>query len=75
MHRALNARYRRFVLFCVFLYNWVRGCRMYWVDTPGTPGGGYFDFSERMCPYPLGHDWSVKACIRNGNCGCIKGCK
>jgi hypothetical protein len=54
-------------------YNWAQGYRMYWVETPGSPAGGYWDYTEKMCPYPIRFDWSVKACVRAGDCGCNKG--
>jgi hypothetical protein len=54
-------------------YNWLQGCRFFWVETPGEPGGGYLDMTEKCCPYPVRFDWSVKACVRAGTCGCVKG--
>lgn len=56
-----------------YAYNWLRGCRFFWVETPGSPAGGYFDMTEKCCPYPILFDWSVKACNRAGCCGCNKG--
>lgn len=55
----------------VFAWNWIRGHRFYWVETPGTPGGGYWDMTDSTCPYPVRDDWSAKACIKAGDCGCV----
>lgn len=49
-------------------FNWLQGCRFFWAP------GGYLDMTEKCCPYPLRFDWSVKACVKAGDCGCIKGC-
>ena len=54
-------------------YNWFQGCRFFWVETHGSPGGGYLNMTEKCCPYPIQFDWSVKACVKAGYCGCIKG--
>ena len=54
-------------------FNWLQGCRFFWVETPGSPAGGYIDFTEQCCPYPVIFDWSVKACVKAGKCGCNKG--
>lgn len=56
----------------IFAYNWVRGYRFFWV-ADGHPSGGYFDMTEKTCPYPVLNDWSVRACVRAGHCGCSKG--
>lgn len=54
-------------------YNWLQGCRFFWVSTPGSSAGGYIDMTEKCCPYPVQFDWSVKACVKAGHCGCVKG--
>lgn len=51
-------------------WNALRGYRFFWVETPGSPAGGYIDFTPGTCPYPLLKDWSVKACNKAGLCGC-----
>jgi hypothetical protein len=59
----------------VRFWNWIRGYRFFWVETPGSPAGGHIDFTPGTCPYPLRNDWSAKACIRAGDCGCDERCK
>lgn len=51
-------------------FNWLQGCRFFWV---ADEHGGYFDMTENCCPYPIRFDWSVRACVKAGDCGCIKG--
>lgn len=51
-------------------YNWLQGCRFFWV---ADERGGYLDMTEKCCPYPVRFDWSVKACVKAGDCGCVKG--
>ena len=50
--------------------NWWRGLGIVWIKTPGTPAGGYFEIRPGTCPYPIRDDWSAKACIKAGDCGC-----
>lgn len=52
-------------------YNWCQGCRFFMTK---DEHGEYLDFTEKCCPYPLRFDWSARACIKAGDCGCIKGC-
>ena len=56
-------------------FNWAQGCRFFWVETPGSPAGGYLDMTEKCCPYPIIFNWSVKACVKAGHCGCNKGAR
>lgn len=51
-------------------FNWLQGCRFFWVT---DEHGKYLNMTERCCPYPIRFDWSVKACVMAGDCGCIKG--
>ncbi len=44
-------------------WNWLRGYRFYWQN-------GTMECSPGTCPYPVRCDWSVKACIKAGYCGC-----
>ena len=59
--------------FVEYAYNWLQGCRFFWVETPGSPAGGYFGMTEKCCPYPVRFDWSVRACVKAGDCGCNRG--
>lgn len=43
--------------------NWLRGLGYQW-------DGETFQVKPGTCPYPLHPDWSVKRCVRNGDCGC-----
>lgn len=62
----MNLRY-----YAAVAYNWLQGCRFFWVRPEGdTP---YLDMTEKCCPYPIRFDWSVRACVKAGDCGCIKG--
>lgn len=49
--------------FIIRAWNWIRGYRFFWKD-------GALECTEGTCPYPLLNDWSVKACVRAGKCGC-----
>jgi hypothetical protein len=60
--------------YAMVAYNWLQGCRFFWVPD-NHPAGGYFDMTEKTCPYPLRFDWSVRACVKAGDCGCSKGVK
>ena len=53
-----------------FAFNWLQGCRFFWVDHPDGP---YYDMTEKCCPHPIRFDWSVRACVKAGDCGCVKG--
>ena len=64
----------RIYLPVMIAYNWLQGCRFFRVATPSSPGGGYWDMTEKCCPYPIRFDWSVRACVKAGDCGCVKGC-
>jgi hypothetical protein len=57
------------------VYNGIRGYGFYWVETPGSPAGKYLAIKPGTCPYPLRLDWSAKACIKAGDCGCDEGCR
>lgn len=50
-------------------FNWLQGCRFFWAT---DKHGRYMDMTEKCCPYPLRFDWSAKACIKAGDCGCSK---
>jgi hypothetical protein len=52
-------------------YNAIRGYGFYWVRTnDGSSAGGYIEVKEGTCPHPVQFDWSAKACIKAGLCGC-----
>ena len=58
----------------ITFYNWLRGYGFSWIETPGSPAGGYIDAWPGTCPYPCHKwDWSAKGCIRRGDCGCVNG--
>jgi len=44
-------------------WNALRGYGFYFAD-------GALQIKPGTCPYPLRNDWSVKACIKAGDCGC-----
>jgi hypothetical protein len=48
-------------------YNWIRGYGFYWAR---DEHGWYMEIKEGTCPYPVQFDWSAKACIKAGECGC-----
>jgi hypothetical protein len=52
------------------LWNALRGHGFSRVQTPGTPAGGYIRPWRGTCPYPIRADWSARACIAAGDCGC-----
>ena len=52
------------------IVNALQGCGFSWIKTPGTTASGYIMPWRRTCPYPLRHDWSARACIKAGDCGC-----
>lgn len=51
-------------------WNRLRGYGYYWVETPGTPAGGYIEALPGTCPHAIRNDWSANACIKAGDCGC-----
>lgn len=57
--------------YAMVAYNWLQGCRFFWVRPAGEIP--YLDMTEKCCPYPIRFDWSVKACVKAGECGCVKG--
>ena len=52
--------------YAMVAFNWLQGCRFFWKD-------GSLEMTEKCCPYPIRFDWSVKACVKAGDCGCVKG--
>ena len=52
------------------ILNALQGCGFSWVKTPGSPAGGYIRPWRGTCPYPLRSNWSARACIKAGDCGC-----
>ena len=49
--------------------NALQGCGFSWVSM--HPGESPTIVPWRgTCPYPLRKDWSAKACIKAGDCGC-----
>ena len=53
-----------------WIMNWIRGLGFRWVETPGTPAGGYYEPKPGTCHSPVHPDGSVKGCIKRGDCGC-----
>ena len=50
------------------LLNALQGCGFSWSDPDGR--GKTIIPWRGTCPYPLRNDWSAKACIKAGDCGC-----
>ena len=63
------------VRWLIELWNNLRGYGFDWIETPGTPAGGYVEPRPGTCPRPLRNDWSAKACIKAGDCGCDEATK
>ena len=52
------------------ILNALQGCGYSWIKTPGSPAGGYVMPWKGTCPHAIRNDWSARACIKSGDCGC-----
>ena len=50
------------------ILNALQGCGVTFSRLPS--GNLTYSPWRRTCPYPLRNDWSAKACIKAGDCGC-----
>lgn len=44
-----------------------QGCSFYWSSD------NVLMMTRKTCPYPTQEDWSAKACVAAGQCGCANG--
>lgn len=54
------------------ILNALQGCGYHWRRSKND---SVMIIWPRTCPRPLRNDWSARACIKAGDCGCDEQCK